>query len=232
MEQTDTSRLSNELLKGGAADDSLPTVHPIIYVISWLAVWIYYHIGGWKVHGRENIPRQGAVIFAANHVSFLDPPAVNLASPRVPRTMAKSELFDGRIAWLMRGLGAFPVRRGKPDRAAMRRALKVLEVGMVLSVFPEGTRSKDGTLGEAGPGFSYLVHTSKVPVIPIFLQGNEQTLSPQHPKFRFIRGQVWFGEMIHFEEEWQQKASREVLNAISERVMKGIADLRQKAEGK
>jgi len=141
-------------------------------------------------------------------------------------------LFDGRIAWLMRGLASFPVRRGKPDRAAMRRALKVLEEGMVLSVFPEGTRSKDGKLGPAGPGFSWLVHSSKVPVIPIFLQGNEKTLSPQHPGFRFIRGQVWFGEKIYFHEEWKQKASREVLDAISERVMKGIADLKEKAEGR
>jgi 1-acyl-sn-glycerol-3-phosphate acyltransferase len=226
MEQQNTS---SKLLKGGAADDSLPTIHPVIYPISWALVWIYYHLGGWKVHGKENVPRKGAVIFAANHVSLLDPPAVNLAAPRVPRTMAKSELFDGRVAWLMRGLGAFPVRRGKPDRAAMRRALKVLEAGMVLSVFPEGTRSRDGELGIAGPGFSYLVHTSKVPVIPIFLQGNEQTLSPPHPKFRLVRGQVWFGEMLHFEEQWQQKATREALDTISERVMAAIAALRAEA---
>lgn len=223
---------SSNLLKGGGADDSLPKPHPIIYPISWALVWIYYHIGGWKVHGKENVPRKGPMIFASNHVSFLDPTAINLASPRIPRTMAKSELFEGRIAWLMRGLGAFPVKRGKPDRAAMRRALKVLDAGMVLSVFPEGTRSKNGELGIAGPGFSYLVHTSKVPVIPIFLQGNEKTLSPQHPNFRFIRGQVWFGETIYFEEEWQQKANREALNSISERVMRGIADLKEKAEGK
>jgi 1-acyl-sn-glycerol-3-phosphate acyltransferase len=227
MEQKNTS---NKLIKGGAADDSLPKPHPIIYPISWSLVWIYYHVKGWKVHGKENVPRKGPVIFASNHVSFLDPTAINLAAPRIPRTMAKSELFEGRIAWLMRGLASFPVRRGKPDRAAMRRALKVLEAGMVLSVFPEGTRSKDGNLGTAGPGFSWLVHTSKVPVIPIFLQGNEQTMSPQHPKFRFVRGQVWFGEKIYFEEEWKQKPSREILDTISERVMKGIADLKEKAE--
>lgn len=229
MEREDTT---NKLLKGGAADDPLPKPHPIIYPISWSLVWVYYHIKGWKVHGKENVPRKGPVIFASNHVSFLDPTAINLAAPRIPRTMAKSELFDGRIAWLMRGLASFPVKRGKPDRAAMRRALKVLEAGMVLSVFPEGTRSKDGSLGTAGPGFSYLVHASKVPVIPIFLQGNEQTMSPQHPKFRFVRGQVWFGEMIYFEEQWQEKANREALDAISERVMRGIAELKEKAEGR
>lgn len=222
-------KLPNKLLRGSGANDSVPTMHPLIYGVSWSLVWIYYHLGGWNVHGKENVPREGPAIFASNHVSFLDPTTVNLAAPRIPRTMAKSELFEGRIAWLMRGLGAFPVRRGAPDRASMRRALKVLEAGMILSVFPEGTRSKDGELGKAGPGFSYLVHTSKIPVIPIFLDGNEQTCSPQHPKFRLVHGQVWFGKMMYFEEEWKQKAKREVLDVISERVMAGIADLREES---
>lgn len=227
MEQKNSS---NKLIKGGAANDSLPKPHPLIYPISWLLVWLYYHVKGWKVHGKENVPRKGPVIFASNHVSFLDPTSINLAAPRIPRTMAKSELFEGRMAWWMHCMASFPVKRGKPDRAAMRIALKVLEAGMALSIFPEGTRSKEGSLGKAGPGFAWLVHTSKVPVIPIFLQGNEQTMSPQHPKFRFVPGQVWFGEEIYFEEEWNQKASREVLDTISERVMQGIADLKQKAE--
>ena len=227
MEQTTSP---NKLIIGGAANAPLPKPHPIIYPISWSLVWLYYHVKGWKVHGKDNVPRQGAVIFASNHVSFLDPTAINLAAPRIPRTMAKSELFEGPIAWLMHDLASFPVKRGKPDRAAMRIALKVLEEGMALSIFPEGTRSRDGSLGTAGPGFSWLVHTAKVPVIPIFLQGNEQTMSPQHPKFRFVRGQVWFGEKIYFEEEWNQKASREILDDISTRVMQGIAELKEKAE--
>ena len=76
------------------------------------------------MYGRENVPRQGAVIFASNHVSLLDPPAVNLALPRVPRTMAKAELFKGFVGWVVRGLGSFPVRRGAPDRSAIRCATR------------------------------------------------------------------------------------------------------------
>lgn len=221
---------SNKSIKEDAATDALPKPQPFIYIISWLIVWLYYHVKGWKVHGKENVPRNGSVIFASNHVSYLDPTSINLASPRIPRTMAKSELFKGGFAWWMRCMASFPVKRGKPDRAAMRIALRVLKAGMVLSIFPEGTRTKDGTLGSAGPGFAWLVHTSKTPVIPIYLQGNEKTLSPQHPKFKFVPCQVWFGEIIHFDEEWKQKASREVLNTISERVMQGIAELKDKAE--
>jgi len=229
MAQSTPSTTSDIVSKSQPKTDKLPGIHYVVYPVCWSLVWIYYRLGGRKVYGRENVPRKGAVIFASNHVSLLDPPALNLALPRVPRTMAKAELFKGFWGWVVTGLGAFPVRRGAPDRTAIRSALKVLKAGIPLSVFPEGTRSRDGNLGPAGRGFAYIVHSAKVPVIPVYLHGNENTLSPPHPGFRLVRNDVWFGPALDFEKECQEKATKEVLDSISERVMAAIAELRDQA---
>ena len=117
------------------------------------AVWYRF-----KVTGREYVPPDGPVIIAPNHKSFYDSFFIGLATTRHLHFMAKTELFEGKkTARLLSGLGAFPVRRGTADPAALETARLHLEKGRVLAMFPEGTRHRDpATLKEPRRGVGRL----------------------------------------------------------------------------
>lgn len=121
-----------------------------------------------RVSGLENIPETGPFILCANHRSNFDPVIIGLSIKRQPFFMAKAELF--RIPLfnlLIRALGAFPVRRGKGDRGAINKALKILDEGKMLMLFPEAKRLKSGgTLREFKRGAAEFAYRSKAPIIP------------------------------------------------------------------
>src|SRR5436190_23431548 len=95
--------------------------------------------GGLRSVGEENIPKTGAVIFAPNHVSNLDPPAVACGTnKRQLAFMAKEELFKGLFGKLIASVGAYPVKRGEGDTESIRRRIELLEQGRAVLVFPEG----------------------------------------------------------------------------------------------
>lgn len=138
-----------------------------------LILWIFFKIlFRFKRVGQENIPTEGPVIIASNHVSYLDPIIVAISSPRPVSFMAKAELFQkpllGRI---ISKLNAFPVQREKADVDAIKAALWVLRKGEVLGLFPEGTRIRNGSLGEAEPGVARLAMRSGAIVIPMAIKG-------------------------------------------------------------
>ncbi|ADU51225.1 1-acyl-sn-glycerol-3-phosphate acyltransferase [Thermaerobacter marianensis DSM 12885] len=125
----------------------------------------------WDVRGVENVPAGGPLLVIANHFSWLDPPLVGTVLPRNVHFMAKQELFRNPLAaWVLRRLGAFPVRRGQPDRWALRQALELLEQGRVVGLFPEGTRSR-GPLRPFEPGAALLAVKSGAPVLPVAIIG-------------------------------------------------------------
>ena len=101
------------------------------------AVWYRF-----KVTGAEYVPTEGPAIIAPNHKSFYDSFFVGLATKRHLHFMAKTELFEGKSAPLLSGLGAFPVRRGTADPDALETARYHLDHGRVLALFPEGTRHR------------------------------------------------------------------------------------------
>ncbi len=137
---------------------------------------------GMEVIGAENWPRRGPAIIASNHASNLDPCLVGVAFPGQIRWMAKAELWRfPPLAWLVTRLGAFPVHRGKADREAIRRARELLKEGWILGMFPEGTRQRQGRLGEAQAGVGLLALTPGVPVIPVRVRGHERILRGGRP---------------------------------------------------
>ncbi len=125
---------------------------------------IYFAIIGVRYVNPELIPATGAAIIAANHLTTIDPFGVGQPTPRRVHFMAKKELFGSALGrWYMMSGNAFPVERGKMDLSAIKTALRILQGGQVLVIFPQGTRG--GT--DAKGGASFLALKAKVPVIPV-----------------------------------------------------------------
>ena len=124
--------------------------------------------------GREHLPRSGPLLLAANHRSFLDPFVIGTLVRRPVYYMAKRELFERRWqAWFLNALGAFPVDRGAGDRNAMRTARAILERGDCVVIFPEGTRTRRGPLGEPHRGVGRLALETGSQVAPVSVIGTE-----------------------------------------------------------
>ena len=134
----------------------------------------------WEVFGLDNVPARGPLILVANHNNIIDPPLLGASIPHRPVVfMAKKELFDRWYSgWLVRGYCAFPVRRGEPDRQAFRHALEVLRRGLILGMFPEGTRSKTGAMGPAQPGTAIIALRARVPILPVGITGTDKVKGP------------------------------------------------------
>lgn len=165
--------------------------YPVVGVF-WL---LFRFLFRWRITGLENIPAGGAII-APNHQSMWDIPLVGLAlCKRRNHFMAKSELFRNPIfGWIIRTLLAFPVKRGAPDRAAIRRAVELLKQGELVTIFPEGTRSKTGKLKEAEAGLSLIAAKADVPVVPVGIDGTRRIFSKT---CWFPRVKIAFGRPVH-----------------------------------
>ena len=137
-----------------------------------LVLWACF---GLKVRGRENIPRRGGVIIAANHISLVDPPFIGAVCRREPYYLAKEELFHQKaFAALIRAYHAYPLRRGKPSSQAITWAIDLLRSGHALLLFPEGGRQKEGRLGKGRPGVGLIATHSGAPVVPCLIQNSHK----------------------------------------------------------
>lgn len=127
------------------------------------------------VHGMENLPLDGPVVVACNHVTSFDVFPMQLSLPRPIFFMAKAELFKFPLMDVaLRDLGAFPVYRGEKDAWAMKHARKVLENGQTLGMFPEGTRNKGRGLGVAKTGTARMAIDAKCPIVPMVVTGTDR----------------------------------------------------------
>lgn len=132
--------------------------------------------GGLEVHGQENVPPDGPLIVACNHTSHLDPMILGAAFDRSLHFMARRTLFDvPGFAWLIRNNNAFPLDRDGDSREALRVFGERLEMGNAVVMFPEGTRSLDGTVGEMKPGVGMLAVRNTAPVLPVYIWGSFQS---------------------------------------------------------
>jgi glycerol-3-phosphate dehydrogenase (NAD(P)+) len=125
--------------------------------------------------GREHIPAHGPVILASNHRSFFDPFVIGTMTRRPVYYVAKKELFtyNRALAWLLNSLGAFPVDRGASDRETIETAEIILGRGEIVLMFPEGTRTRPGSLGKPKRGVGRLALDTGAPVVPIAIIGTE-----------------------------------------------------------
>lgn len=123
-----------------------------------------------KIVGRENVPKEGGVLLCANHISLLDPMTIGIKLQRQVRYMAKAELFNVPVlGWLIKQLGAFPVKRGGVSKESIKTALNTLRGGHVMGIFPEGTRNSDS--GVAKKGAASFALRSGAAVVPAAIVG-------------------------------------------------------------
>ncbi len=134
-------------------------------------------LGRATARGAYRVPRKGGVLVIANHRADVDPLLVQIACPRNLHFMAKSELFDVSIlGGLLRSAGAFPVKRGEPDRAALRRAAELLKIGEAVCIFPEGQLTETGELQEIKPGVALIMRMAATPAICIGLRNTDRIM--------------------------------------------------------
>jgi 1-acyl-sn-glycerol-3-phosphate acyltransferase len=174
-----------------------------------------------RVHlsGLENVPAEGPFIIASNHLSWFDVPLIPAYFSRPVIYMAKEETFQGRIGWLVRFLGAFPVKRGEADRQALRTADEQLKEGNIIVIFPEGTRSKTHTMARGHSGLGMIALRSGVPVLPVAISGSEKLLKKFRPRVTITYGQPMILKPKG------QKVTREDVDAATEQVMHRIAEM-------
>jgi 1-acyl-sn-glycerol-3-phosphate acyltransferase len=189
----------------------------IIFRVIFRVLW------RWKIKGLENFPLLGPVIVVSNHVSLADPILIGAALPRRVCFMAKEELFRYPVFGnLLVRLHAFPVKRGQPDRAAIRKAFEVLESGKVLGLFPEGSRSKTGEMLKPQPGVAMIALKAKVLIIPVACVGTKD-MCQKGTWFKPI--EIRIGLPIEYTEYYEQKINTKNLEVVSQNIMEQIAAL-------
>ncbi len=207
-------------------------LYEILKPFAVLLMRLYFRL---EARGTEHVPSSGALLLVSNHSSVLDPPLVGGASPRQLSFLAKAELFDiplfGRF---IRAVNARPVRRDGSDARALKVALRALEEGKALLVFPEGTRGPEGTLREARPGAGMLAVLSGAAVVPVLITGSGAAL-PRGAAFpRPRKAVVRFGPPLHFKAKTDggretAEGRKDAYRAASEDMMRAIAQLQGQA---
>lgn len=188
--------------------------------ISFLYFKIFHRF---RVSGLEHVPRSGAFLLASNHVSFFDPPALGCRVPRDLHYFARKSLFKGFLGKLITALNSIPVDRGSSDVSSFKKALKVLEKGSPLLVFPEGTRSLDGSLQTAKAGIGLLAIKAGVPILPARVMGGFEILGKGRswPKIGH-RLTIVYGPLLQIQNldsgPKTEKRSQKVADAIIEAI--------------
>jgi 1-acyl-sn-glycerol-3-phosphate acyltransferase len=184
----------------------------------------------WVV-GLEHVPKQGPVILASNHLSFIDSIFLPLVVDRPVVFLAKSEYFTGKglKGWATRlffqAANQLPIDRsgGKASEASLNTGLRVLREGSILGIYPEGTRSPDGRLYRGRTGVARMVLEAGVPVVPVAMIGTAEVMpiGTRMPKVRRVG--IVFGEALDFSRFEGREGDRFVLRSVTDEL---VYDLR------
>ncbi|WP_167008332.1 lysophospholipid acyltransferase family protein [Mumia sp. ZJ430] len=186
-----------------------------------------------EASGTENVPAEGPVIIASNHLSYSDWLFMPLVVPRRVTFVAKAEYFTspGIKGWFQKtffsSTGQVPIDRtgGRASEGALRTQLRLLSKGEVCGIYPEGTRSPDGRLYRGRTGVARLALESGVPVIPVAVTGTNIVAPPGKIFGRYTRPSVRFGEPLDFSRYEGMADDRYILRAITDEIMYEIMRL-------
>lgn len=183
-------------------------------------MWLFWRA---EKRGQEHVPGSGAVLLVANHSSVMDPPVIGASTRRPVSFLAKAELFDvPGLGWLISHLNSRPVRRDGADPGALRTALRVLQRGGALLIFPEGTRGEEGVLRPPKLGAGMLAVLSGAQVVPVYVRGTGRAWPRGRTLPRLGKIAVTFGPPMRFggvngasRKDAYEAASRAMMAAIA-----------------
>lgn len=168
--------MSDDRRRGGK-EPAIPKGHSLFGRILYATLWVLCRtlavsLFGYRVRFAEPLPARGGLLVLSSHQSHLDPLLLGLACQRRLSSLARSSLFHfGPFAAVISALDAVPIDRDASMVAAMRAVISRLKAGKAVTVFPEGSRTRDGQLGEFKPGFALIAKRSDVPIVPVAIVG-------------------------------------------------------------
>lgn len=200
-------------------------LHVLVYIIA-------KPLFRYKAVGAEHIPKKGSAILASNHASYLDPLFVGLGVWRRINYLAKKEIFRNMLLnYLLKKLfRSIPVDRDQIKKNTLRIIYQLLRNNEILLMFPEGTRTYDGKLMEPKLGIGMIAYNTQIPVVPVYINGSYNIWSRNSRFIRFKSCSVFFGTPVDLKPYYNQKRSKELYKEISEKIMEGIKELKQKTQ--
>ena len=191
------------------------------------AAWYFSTFYDFSQTGLANVPPEGPVIFAANHVSYYDPPAIGACLGRQINYFARDTLFRGFFGKCLLAIGTIPVARENAEIKSLKAIFNSLKAQGAVAIYPEGTRSTDGQLAEPKPGAGMIACRSQAMVIPTRLFGTYEAFGRNH-KFPKIGGRIHitYGEPMYSDEIDPGKSHPERYLEASRRIMNKIAELK------
>lgn len=209
-----------------------------IYWIGWSFFRVFFRLyNRWEVIDPENVPMGGPAILASNHMSFLDPPLVGAAARREINYLARESLFRFPvIGSLLRSVNAVPVDREGGGASGLRAIFDRLIKGEAIILFPEGTRSTDGSLQKAKSGIGLTVIKSEAPVVPVRVFGTFEAMSRRHSIPRPRKVAVRFGKALDFADlrseakTCSKQRLKEIYQEVADRIMAAIGELKSPIE--
>jgi 1-acyl-sn-glycerol-3-phosphate acyltransferase len=178
-----------------------------------------------EVIHRERLIEDGPALIVCNHVSYLETPMVGIAFRKDIWFLARKSLFTGFGAWLYPRLNVIPVDQDQPDMTGLKNIIRLLQRGERVLLFPEGSRSWDGTLDKGEPGVGLVLAKTGVPVQPLRIFGAHEAMArgatlPKPSKIRVV-----VGEPLIFTREECAVKGKEGYTQLSAKMMQAIAAL-------
>lgn len=202
----------------------------VAYGILWLLVnAVGKLLFRYRVAGREHVPAQGGALIAANHASYVDIPFVGAAVRRRMWYLGRQDLFFPVLRPVLQWFGWIPIRQDRLDRSGFGKAIRLIQEGKLVVIYPEGTRTPDGRLKRGKPGIGVIVAETGCPVIPTYLAGTREVLPAGGRGISLHPVRVTFGAPIDFASAAQRSSGKEFYQHVSRTVMDRIAELGQTA---
>jgi 1-acyl-sn-glycerol-3-phosphate acyltransferase len=193
------------------------------YQLSRLAGRLFFRF---RIIDRERMIQSGPVILAMNHQSYLDPPLAGTACDRAIYFLARRTLLNvPLLGWVLPKLNVIPVNQEGVDRSAIKAVIRLLQAGNGVLVFPEGSRTLDGTLQPPEPGIGLIIAKTLAPVVPMRIFGAHEALPRHGGRLRFVPITVVIGEPIFFSAADMEPGGKDRYARLGDRVMKAIAAL-------
>lgn len=195
------------------------------------ALWLLFNAAGrlffrYQARGHEHIPKQGGLLVAANHASYLDIPFLGCGIQRRVAFLGRQDLFPlPGLRWAFRKLGWIPIRQDRLDRGGFGMAVRLIKEGQVVVIFPEGGRSADGRLRPGKPGIGVIVAKTGCPVVPAHITGTHEALPVGATLVRLHPIRITYGKPIDFSADALRYATKEFYRHVSRTVMERIAEL-------